>query len=188
MSELLGPIHYWLYEKIGHQEEITKNLATYAMREHKLEDISPYVKDLPALEEVIDEENIHGWLQDRICDAEQRFSNLLDALDDEMGDVEELAYRYGRTYKLKESVAPEDAYRAFEDFFVNGMPCDRVNVITESNDSRLCFEQTEDIHKKNVRNPAVYYRVRKKVMDGMVSGTNLKVTMKDNNHYIISVL
>lgn len=30
MSHVLGPIHYWLYGKIGNQEKLTSRIAVYA--------------------------------------------------------------------------------------------------------------------------------------------------------------
>lgn len=70
MSATLGPIHYWLYEKIRNQEDLTKVIAEYAKKEEWLTDISKYVYILPRLEDTIDEDNIHGWLQEKINDAE----------------------------------------------------------------------------------------------------------------------
>ena len=68
MSATLGPIHYWLYEKIRNQEDLTKVIAEYAKKEEWLTDISKYVYILPRLEDTIDEDNIHRWLQEKIND------------------------------------------------------------------------------------------------------------------------
>lgn len=68
MSAFLGPIHFWLYNKIGKQEELTKAIASMAAGNGWISDRTAYIRDLPALEDVIDESNIHGWLQDQIHD------------------------------------------------------------------------------------------------------------------------
>lgn len=73
MSAFLGPIHFWLYNKIGKQEELTKAIASMAAGNGWISDRTAYIRDLPALEDVIDESNIHGWLQDQIHDAETRY-------------------------------------------------------------------------------------------------------------------
>ncbi len=57
MSAFLGPIHFWLYNKIGKQEELTAKIAAYAERKGWIEDQQKYTKVLPALEDVIDESN-----------------------------------------------------------------------------------------------------------------------------------
>lgn len=38
MSAFLGPIHYWLYNKIGNQEELTREIADYAAEESLIDD------------------------------------------------------------------------------------------------------------------------------------------------------
>ena len=45
MSMFLGPIHYWLYNKIGHQEELTRRLADLAVKEGWISDAAEYVRD-----------------------------------------------------------------------------------------------------------------------------------------------
>lgn len=77
MSAFLGTIHFWLYNKIGKQEELTKAIASMAAGNGWISDRTAYIRDLPALEDVIDESNIHGWLQDQIHDAETRYADLI---------------------------------------------------------------------------------------------------------------
>ena len=77
MSLFLGPIHYWLYGKIGNQEELTKRIAAYAQQKNLIDSSTEYVRELSPLEEVIDEGNIHGWLQARIANAEMRYADLV---------------------------------------------------------------------------------------------------------------
>lgn len=65
MSAFLGPIHFWLYNKIGKQEELTKAIASMAAGNGWISDRTAYIRDLPALEDVIDESNMHrrGFLR-----------------------------------------------------------------------------------------------------------------------------
>ena len=71
MSAFLGPIHYWLYNKIQLQEELIQDIATYGEKsgwpifsEKHLEE-KTVNKELRPLNELIDVMNIHGWLQER---------------------------------------------------------------------------------------------------------------------------
>lgn len=83
MSKFLAPIHFWPYDKIKVQEELTAALADFAHERGWDDgiDCSSYVScDLPALDTVIDEGNIHCWLQARIVDAEGRYAQLVSAL------------------------------------------------------------------------------------------------------------
>lgn len=195
MSKFLGPIHYWLYGKIGHQETLTRCLAEAALKEGRLADLSSYVRDLPPLETVIDEGNIHGWLQSRIADAEQRYAALVLALTaqepDYLGSLIREAYTFGTQHALPEGTTPAEAYKAFEDFFVNGMPCDQVNLVTESADRALSWTQTRDLHAEawsaQGGDVSIYYQLRKGVMDGMLSESGLQLSMPDSSHYIIQL-
>lgn len=107
MSATLGPIHYWLYEKIRNQEDLTKVIAEYAKKEEWLTDISKYVYILPRLEDTIDEDNIHGWLQEKINDAEIRFSRLIiELLKNDENRIDEIctvAFEFGK----KNAIQPE---------------------------------------------------------------------------------
>ncbi|MGN0254896.1 MAG: hypothetical protein ACI4D6_02790 [Chordicoccus sp.] len=195
MSMFLGPIHYWLYNKIGHQEELTRLLAEKAVGEGWISNADDYVRDLPALETVIDEENIHGWLQSRISDAEQRYADLVLAAagqdDARLDALCETAFAFGREHALAAEATPEEAYKAFEDFFVNGMPCDHVNSVTESSNTSLSWEQTQELHAdywtSQGGNVNPYYRLRKSVMDGMLSACALKLSTTDKDHYVLEV-
>ena len=75
MSMFLGPIHYWLYNKINNQEKLTAAIASEASKKGWISDAAAYTKELPAIESVIDESNIHGWLQLQITDAETRYAS-----------------------------------------------------------------------------------------------------------------
>lgn len=71
MSLFLGPIHFWLYEKIKRQEELTSAVSEYIGSGQDL------TKKCLPLEEVIDEDNIHASLQNMINDSEERFARLI---------------------------------------------------------------------------------------------------------------
>ena len=86
MSAFLGPIHFWLYNKIQFQENLIDELVAYVTAKGWSDKADQYVStDRRKLDEVIDEANIHGWLQSRIHDAEGRYAALvLDAAGDDV--------------------------------------------------------------------------------------------------------
>lgn len=93
------------------------------------------------MEDVIVESNIHGWLQDQIHDAETRYADLIQTVltthPERLEEISKVAFRYGRR-NGRDAEKATDVFRIFEDFFVNGMPCDRVNaVVTESDEKSL---------------------------------------------------
>ena len=189
MSAFLGPIHFWLYNKIGNQELLTKEIATLAVENGWIEDAENYTKALPALETVIDEGNIHGWLQAQITDAENRYASLVTRIlseeDKRLEDLCAVAWRFGKEHAIKAGTA-EEVYKAFEDFFVNGMPCDRVNAVIESSAEKLSWEMTQDIHAQYWNgDSSPYYTIRKSVMEGMLAETNYALASADDARYSI---
>lgn len=192
MSAFLGPVHYWLYNKIGNQEKLTATLADLAEKKGWIGDASIYTKELPALETVIDEGNIHGWLQAQITDAEKRYTNfLIKVLEEDperINELETMAHNFGRTHAPEAGLDVEGIYKYFEDFFVNGMPCDRVNQVTTQEETKLAWNMTQDIHGKYWpgEDATVYYLLRKAVMDGMLERSPIEVTMEDSFHYALT--
>lgn len=190
MSAFLGPIHFWLYNKITKQEELTKVIAEHARSQGWITDAENYTADLPELESAIDLGNIHGWLQEQIHDAEKRYADLIISVtDNKPGNADQIfsiAYNFGKTYGVPTDASPAEIYKAFEDFFLNGMPCDRVNMITEDSEESLTWEMTQDIHAQywNGR-PDLYYRIRQRVMDGMLSETPFCVKRTGDMRYTI---
>jgi len=99
------------------------------------------------------------------------------------------AFDFGKENKAGSLNGVEDIYQYFEDFFVNGMPCDHVNQVTGRTDTELSWEMIQDIHAQywvdgDVEN---YYRLRKAVMDGMLDGSECEVKMSDPYHYQIRI-
>ena len=189
MSAFLGPIHFWLYNKIGNQELLTKEIATLAAENSWIKDADSYTKTLPPLETVIDEGNIHGWLQAQITDAENRYASLVTRIlseeDKRLEDLCAVAWRFGKEHAIKAGTA-EEVYKAFEDFFVNGMPCDRVNAVIESSAEKLSWEMTQDIHAQYWNgDSSPYYTIRKSVMEGMLAETNYALASADDARYSI---
>lgn len=190
MSLFLGPIHYWLYNKIGNQERFTSVIAAKAEEKDWITDTDSYTKELPDLETAIDESNIHGWLQEQIIDAESRFASLVIEIKKQginLEELESIAFDFGKENLPDSKADATEIYRHFEDFFVNGMPCDHINIITDESENQLSWEMVQDIHGQYWIGGDVmdYYKLRKAVMDGMLSGLDYVVEASDLYHYTI---
>lgn len=189
MSAFLGPIHFWLYNKINNQEKLTKEVADLAVKNGWISTADDYTKTLPPLETVIDEGNIHGWLQSQISDAEIRYADLITKIitpdEKRLDTLCTVAERFGEQNSLQAG-SVEEAYKSFEDFFVNGMPCDRVNVTTETSEDHISWEMTEDIHAQYWNgSSSPYYTIRRSVMEGMLKSTGYTLNTEDDFHYSI---
>lgn len=193
MSLFLGKIHYWLFNKIlwfeGLEEEIIKLAKSEGLNIEKLssEINLKYGEKLPnkKLEEMIDTNNIHGWLQSKIHSAEGRMAawtkEILENDENSLKKLEEVYIEQGikAAKEVKESKtitnAPE-IYYSVNDYILDGMPCDRVNEVIISEDEkvewkrRICVHQ--DIWGKENIDVNVFYTLRSLWIKAFVNEVN----------------
>src|SRR3712207_5081431 len=125
MSAFLGPIHYWLYNKIQLQEEMICKIVDLAEEKQWISEGELRKKYVHAekrdLEDLIDTDNIHGWLQGQITDAETRYAALVSQLlKDDPARKEallQLAFSFGKEHAVQGEVSVNDIYRKLEDSF-----------------------------------------------------------------------
>lgn len=199
MSAFLGPIHHWLFKKIVLFEELEKNIITNlslrygeaSMKEIKADVEKQFGAFLPEkpLEMLIDTNNIHGWLQNRIAIAETRHAAMikraLDSFSDEALEIVEKAYvKQGQEIGTElantkvVSTAPE-LYQELNNYLLEGMPCDHVNNIISSAEDVIQWQITHCLHKsywsRVGMNIDIMYNLRFHWVKAFVEQTN--------NHY-----
>lgn len=190
MSAFLGPIHFWLYNKIQFQENLIDELVAYVTAKGWSDKADQYVStDRRKLDEVIDEANIHGWLQSRIHDAEGRYAALvLDAAGDDAEKFDALkqaARDFGAKQGLQAATAPE-AFHRLDDLLLDGMPCDQVNRVRESDDARIAWDRTMDLHSEFWQGHGDrYYALRQALVDGLLSATDYALESPAEGQYEI---
>ncbi|MDT8902103.1 hypothetical protein [Anaeroselena agilis] len=197
MSAFIGPIHYWLYGKIrlvGRREDYLRERAA-ALCGSVAEELQEQVRQtygwpLPDtdLGELIDHDNIHGWLQRQIKIAETReaafVSELLDTCGDGAADLLEQAFAdHGRLTgesakaqgKHDLTIAP-GIYRALGDHYLNGMPCDQADTVIASADDSITWETRVCLQQPNWRragaNEQAMARLYRAWLAGFVAGAN----------------
>lgn len=202
MSKFLAPIHYWLSSKINVMEDIEQtimtNLNNPAVAAHLAQlktQFGDHLGDTP-LEEVIDQNNIHGWLASKIAATETRQAKLIDyaltQLDPEFvrGSVlaayhsegQELgAYRSDNQIKTAPGI-----FKALNDVLLEGMPCDRVNQITDSQDEAHRWDMIACVHQEywnqSILRVEDYYAFRAAFSRGFVESITPGFTYAfDNN-------
>ncbi len=195
MSRFLGPIHHWLYNKINLHEELEKDLIS-AFEEMYGEEVSNITKKnreqygelLPnkPLEEIIDTDNIHGWLQNKINIVETRQANILgDLFDKYKADGVILA---NSIYEKHGTLCGKDAngkynlnvaaniYKTLNDYILDGMPCDNVNNITKNEVDYLEYVQSHCLHIRYWRkagvDPNKMYDLRRIWNEAFVNAAN----------------
>lgn len=166
MSRFLGPIHHWLFNKIKLYEELETDIIENAKKglegsiENQIssirDEIGHPIPDKP-LEEVIDTNNIHGWLQERITVAETRqaaiITYLIEKFDSKALEIIKDAYskqgtKTGIDARNNYEVETADQlYKALNNYILDGMPCDNVNNITINSEERLQWKVMNCLHK-----------------------------------------
>ena len=119
MSENLGPIHYMMYEKIKFQDDITDYLLENDTS--KVDKLNEPVSREP-LESLIDQDNIHGWLDSKIDVVENRLNYALNNSE----NTKEKMYEFGKENAKGKNF--DDFNSVFSDLnmlLLDGMPCDR---------------------------------------------------------------
>ncbi|WP_281699948.1 hypothetical protein [Cetobacterium somerae] len=165
MSLFLGKIHYWLFNKILWFEKIEECVITLALEEGmdvkniRNEIESKYGKKLENrnLEEIIDLENIHGWLQNRIHSSEARLAawikiilqNDLDAQIKLEKIFQEQGVLAAREAKIEiDYISATDIYNSINNYILDGMPCDRVNVVSVSEENLVSWKRRICVHEE----------------------------------------
>ena len=194
MSAVLGPIHQWMFDKIRLQEQLTGEIAEKAVeigwedRESAL--IEKCTKeDNRTLEEAVDLSNIHGSLSGLIDEAESAYGELVSTLlsghPERWAEIEALAYDFGTRHAANDAADPTEVYRIITGTLLSGMPCDRAEEITEQDENHFAWEVTADLHGAWWQDPARYYALRRKVIEGMLAPTDYELVSSSWDHYCI---
>ncbi|WP_251859594.1 hypothetical protein [Clostridium sp. Marseille-Q2269] len=208
MSLYLGKIHYWLYNKITWFEALEKEIIKFG--EDKGLPIELWEKNINSkygvptenkpLEDIIDTSNIHGWLQNKIHSAELRQAAWVTFILQEnkkyKEDLMRLFKKQGEScaieYKKENSpISAEDMYNALNDYILEGMPCDRVNVILNCNENEILWRATKCLHSSHwesvggdVKN---FYSLREQWIESFISSLNKDFHFEALGDYTYSI-
>lgn len=151
MSKTLGPIHYLMYEKIKFQDKITDFLMDGDFSQIKYKPVSKR-----PLDEILDQENIHGFLQEKIDIVESRLAQALNLCENPSEKLYKLGQECG---KRKDFSSFEEIFTDLNTYLLDGMPCDQglsavldgeiLYLITNNN---LHKKYEDEINLENSRN------------------------------------
>ena len=162
MSQFLGKIHYWLYHKIQLTETAEKKIMAAAAEAglpvsgFEQESDSLFEAPLPAasLESLIDQQNIHGWLQHRIGQAESRQAfyvtriiNHSPKLKDSLMDIYREQAKEAAAKTTAVPATPESMLQSIHDYLLEGMPCDRAQQVVRNTGSILSWQYEPCLHR-----------------------------------------
>ncbi len=202
MSAFLGPIHYWLYNKIRLQQETIDEL--YRLSEvHNLnlkeEAESRYgsIENKP-LEEMIDQGNIHGWLQERVSQVEYKYAFVVTALTNRLPDalhtLKSTLYNTGHQQakvirQSTDKLTANELYKLITDQLLDGMPCDHANRLLSQNDNDLTWTRNLCVHapywEELGGDISVYYELRESWLMGFIKEFNYSLEKINDTTYRI---
>lgn len=209
MSLFLGKIHYWLFNKIlwfeGLEDEIIKLAEKKGMDVEQIshEIILKYGEKLQGnkLEDIIEQNNIHGWLENKIQCAEGRMASWVSYLmknnENNLSQLEEIYILQGlkAANHVKESKTPSSAkeiYNSINDYILDGMPCDRVNEITVFEEDnvqwkrQICVRKT--IWEKENVQVDIFYNLRGLWIKAFVEALSNNFEYVENNNSEYSII
>lgn len=196
MSLFLGKIHYWLFNKIKWFETLEKESVKLALENNLPADIwqkeaeEKYGYKTPNknLDEIIDKQNIHGWLNSKIEASESRYAYIITRILEKQDLKNKLLLLYRELgkesceeYKIvNEEIPdnPDEVYNALNDYLLDGMPCDKINEIVENDSKKIIWKSSKCIHKefweKENGDVKIFYDLRKEWIIGFVENLDNK--------------
>ena len=191
MSLFLGYIHHLMYEKILFQEELLNSLLDLVDEEEKTSLSNELDKEFPIekgdLKDIIDESNIHGWLDERVRRSEHRLAKTVEVLlrDFDIEDLKNKFYEFGKTYEAGDT--PSEAFNFISSKFLDGMPCDHSLMIVKNEEDEFVFEIARDLHRDiwaTYVNPDFYWDLRDTFIGGSLENSGLKYEKIDETYVI----
>lgn len=200
MSAFLGPIHHWLYNKIQIQQDIVENITTLAQKElselnlNKELEVRFGVSEKRPLEQVIDEGNIHGWLQSRVSQVEYKLAysitQILKLKPELFIAIEEVFKKKGEEIAKTLSFSNvSEVYKAMNDSLLDGMPCDHANSLLEDDGNRVVWKRNTCVHHNyweevdgDINN---YYKFREAFIRGMLTDSKYTFKRSDDVTFMI---
>lgn len=196
MSAFLGPIHYWLYRKIEIQNNLANELANRLGKDSVMPMLNDKYETLPEgdLEDFIQTDNIHGWLQEKVHLVEKRLAFAVEQLVDSnitMDEIKAVAYEVGsKITDLTSATSAREAFGFFNNTLLDGMPCDHVNMMKQEEEDQVVWIRSTNLHEEfwseQSRLENRYDLVRDSFIKGCLTNTNLEYKNEDNIEFTIS--
>lgn len=188
MSLFLAPIHSIMYGKIKNQDKINDELIEKFGDETLRNEIITNIGSLPSgeLADVIDTQNIHGWLQSQIDIVEKSFSTIVENLLEKGVSKSDLIQWFednGKNFEIAES--GEELYQMFSGFYLDGMPCDRAIQPIELEENSAKWAQNIDVHGKYWDDGGILYNeLRCAMIRGLAENSGFKFNYNEGTYEV----
>ena len=209
MSLFIGNVHYWLFNKILWFEGLETEVINLGQSENLNIDVlskeinQKYGEKLPnkPLEDMIDTNNIHGWLQEKIHSAEGRMaawtSKIIENDKDALSKIENIYINQGikagnevkdNSEQIENAV---DIFNKINDYLLDGMPCDRVNEVIVSEENIVKWSRSVCVHKNAWEKENVpvdlFYKLRSLWIKSFVNTINVEFKYVEGEENTFSI-
>lgn len=194
MAEKFAEIHVWMFNKIKLQNQFSDEVLSHltdcpqkTQIEKQFSELYPFPKG--NLEEIIDHENIHQWLEKHVNLTDRKLAWLISQVKDNLmslHDAENVFFRLGQNHRdmiLPVWLKPSYVYRAISDALIEGMPCDKANQVISHDENHLTWQVSRCMHTENWlkenANVQDFYVLRNAWIRGMLDESEFAFT---HNH------
>ncbi len=199
MAEKFAEIHVWMFNKIKLQnqfsDEIVKQLSDEAqviqIKKH-IEEFFPFPKG--NLEDIIDYENIHQWLEKHLILTDQKLAWIVKQVKDNPSiyeDLKDFFFQLGKKHRdLLQPVwlKPSYVYRTITDALTEGMPCDKANQVIAHDENHLSWEVSQCMHQTSWKSQHAdvsdFYAIRDAWIQGLLEGSEFTYSGKHPQYQI----
>lgn len=191
MSKFLGFIHHLMFGKIKFQESLVNEVIKLSADD----EIEKRVDELGTieagnLEDIIDESNIHGWLQERVVLVENRFAKAVNLVMDKNPDMKEKLinefYNFGQSENFSGNAL--EAYQLITQRFLDGMPCDGSLMQVINEPEHVKVKVVTDLHTpvwNKYGNEELYWQLRNSYIKGLLSSSKLELNIEEDKTFEI---
>ncbi len=185
MSNSIGTIHYELFHKIELQNKLVQRIIEKTLSPAKQTNFRIELGQAcgkiseGSLEDNIDEENIHGWLQNQISVVERNLAySITKMLQNQMTSISclmEISYEFGLDHPVQNG-AIDAVFEELEKRVLNGMPCERNRQIQKKTNDVISWTEIRPIHLEYWQlykgEISHYYEILEQFIKGMTANTD----------------
>lgn len=185
MSAFLGPVHEKMYRRILYQDHLAAAFLKLAADNNWSPDLAeqvdaayPAARQEP-LANIIDPNNIHGWLTVAVENCEARYAavvvGILAEHPERLAELKTVMTAEGKAYELSPGADAKVLFNDIHDLLLDGMPCDFPFALSEDSDEEMIWQVSHCPHARAWQaadlDPDLYYELRDAWVQGALAGS-----------------
>ena len=201
MSQFLGPIHIWMYGKIKRQDQVTNYICEKAQENGWIVNLKEVLDNTYGeivqgdLEDIIDVNNIHGWLSHNVDVVESRFAAavhmILETSKERLEDIKQFCFEMGQEAGsvCEQNSSCHEYYEVVRGYLVDGMPCDGGIHMEHDEDDQIIWSVASHVHEPywTAQNESLdtFFVLRDAWLRGFFEGKMVQYTQLATNTFCV---